>query len=177
MKTVAEGRRWPVAAWIIGAISSPLLVAFAVLSHVKGGFGRNWFEVIAGPVALVVITYVGAALVISLVCRLVRGEGDPVKHLSAWALTYPATITAFAIIILGHLIFPAGSFPGFPQFLWFAALLAVLLWKVLLYFIYLRAVGGLGFKQMIVASAILFAITLTYEWVIVTLGIGQVPFI
>lgn len=179
MKTVAEERRWPVAAWIVGAVAAPELALFAVLAKVHCGmFGWAWPLAILVPAALVIGTYVGAALVISLACRLVKGNGDPLRHLAAWALTYPATITAFALIILGHLVFPLGSpLPGPAQLVWFALLLAVLLWKLLLYFIYLRVVGGLGFKQMIVASAVLFVVVILYEVAMVSLGMGQVPFI
>ncbi len=146
MKVIADERRWQTAAWIIGAVAAPELILFAVLAKINGGLaGWAWPWAIVIPAALVVGTYVAAAYVISLACRLVKGNGDPLRHLAAWALTYPPTIYAFAVIILFHVL------AGF--------------------------VGGLGFIQMMVASAILMVVVFLYEVLILELGLGKVPFI
>lgn len=180
MKEVAESRRTPIAAWIIGGLSAPLLALFGVLAKTQGGLPAwPWYSVVWVPPLIAIVTYLGAALTVGPICRLVGGQGDPRRHLSAWALTYPPTIFAFAVLILGHLTFPGEALQnyGWLQLVFFATLLAAILWKLLLYFIYLRAVGGLGFKQTIGASAILYVVVILYELAILRLGLGQVPFI
>ncbi len=179
MKETADSRRWPVAVWIIGAAGAPVLMVFAVIAKFMGGLAETgWLYPLLVPAALVIVTYVAAALVIAGVCRLVRGNGDPVRHLSAWALSYPPTVFVFIVNIAGHFL-PVKMIeaPWWLQVAWFGILAFGLLWKLLLYFIYLRVVGELGFRQMVVASAILFAVVVAYEAAMLALGLAKVPFI
>jgi hypothetical protein len=77
--------------------------------------------------------------------------------------------------------------PGFAVFsplrtswlftLFLAVLVLALLWKLVLYFTYLRVVGELSFRQMMVASGLLFCAVLVYESLLVALDLGKMPFI
>ncbi len=184
MGEVAGSGRLSAAGWIIGAIAAPLLMLFGISARGMGGGLTEWSwpAIILIPPTIVIVTYIGAALTVGLVCKLVGGRGEPRRHLAAWALTYPPTIYAFAVIILFHFI---ASFVGVPpdargpwfKLLLFGLLAFAFLWKVLLYLIHLRVVGGLGFIQMLVASAILMVVVFLYEILILELGLGQVPFI
>lgn len=177
MGEVAEEERLAPAVWLVGVISPLVLCSFAWLAAQQGAFaGQPWYLLMA--YGIVIVTYLAAAFVIAGVCRLVGGQSSIRRHMAAWALSYYPTILAFFTIMVAHLV----GVPGTPGHRWvvtvmFAILVFALLWKLLLYFVYLRVVGGLGVRQMVLASALLFAVVVTYEWMILVLGIGKIPFI
>ncbi len=177
MAEVAAKRSRSPAPWLIGVVSPLVLCSFAWLAAQRGAFaGDPWYLLTA--YANVTVTYLAAVLVIAWVCRLVGGHGGIRRHMATWALSYYPTILAFLTIMIAHLV----GVPGTPNHRWvvtimFAILVFALLWKLLLYFVYLRVVGGLGVRQMLVASALLFVVVVIYEWLILVLGIGKVPFI
>jgi hypothetical protein len=182
MRRTADRRRPYTAVWIIGGICMPLMAVFGWLAGSRGGPGAPAPASLAFTAAAVVgVTYAGAALVIARVSRLVGGNGERDRHLCSWALTYPPTILAFGANLAWHLRYATGAgpldAPGWELALFWGVLGLALLWKVLLYLVYLRAVAGLNAAQSVKASAILFVVVLLYEWAIVNLGLGKIPFI
>lgn len=177
MSEQAASERALPAVWLIGVVSPLVLGSFAWLAAQQGAFaGQPWYLLLV--YATVTVTYLAAAVVIAGVCRLVGGDGRIRRHLATWALSYYPTILAFLTILIAHLV----AVPRSPSHDWtvtimFAILVFCLLWKLLLYFMYLRVVGGLGVRQMMIASAALFVIVVIYEWLILVLGLGKVPFI
>jgi hypothetical protein len=185
MQKVADtGTPWP-AIWLVGVVSNVVMGIFAYLAGTRGAFPTSGATLAAVyAVLLVTGTYLAAASVVALVCGLVGGNGNLRRHVSTWALTYPPTILAFLANLLMHII---AATPGFTAFaslrtnwlftIFLALLVMALLWKLVLYFTYLRVVGELNFRQIVPASVLLFMAAVVYEWIVVALNLSKMPFI
>ncbi len=133
--------------------------------------------------------YLAASAVIWLVGRLLGSRGSFEAVLTAWAGSYVPTAVWFGGLLLTHVLFappgfidvrPAGAGPGpslAVQVVFLAFSVAVFLWKALLLYLTLRVVGGLDFRRIVAAAAILAPVAVGYWFVGSYLDWFKVPFI
>jgi len=132
--------------------------------------------------------YGAASAVIWRVARLLGSRATFQVILTAWAGSYVPTLVWFGGLALFHVLFvpsgfldPASAFgvagPVVVQVAFLAFSLAAFLWKTLLLYLTLRVAGGLDFRRIVAAAAILAPVAIGY-WVLgLHFGWFKVPLI
>jgi len=174
------------------------VIFIGLLSVVPAGVGAAIEAAASGPGAAVAAfvawatvgvfgVYLAASAVIWLVGRLLGSPGSFEAFLTAWAGSYVPTAVWFGGLLLTHVVFaPPGLIGGgladavagpsiVVQVVFLAFSVAVFLWKALLLYLTLRVVGGLDFRRIVAAAAILAPMAIGYWLLGLYLGWFKVP--
>ena len=164
-----------------GASAAVAIAAGSGPARAAAGF------VLWGPVGVFGV-YLGASAVIWLVGRALGSQATFEAFLTAWAGSYVPTAAWFSGLTLFHALFVPSGFldpsavggvagPVVVQVVFLAFSVAAFLWKALLLYLTLRVVGGLDFRRIVAAAAILAPVAIGYWLLGLSLGWFKVPFI
>lgn len=173
---------------LVGLIALAFGLAGAVLAAAVSGPAEALKVFILWAVLGVSGVYLAAGGVIWLTARMLGSRAPFRAVLAAWAGSYVPTVVWYAGLFFVHLLVArpglagpgaATGGPGGPpvvlQIVFLAFSVACLLWKALLLYLTLRVVGGLDFRRIAAATALLAPVALGYWLLGLHLGWFKVP--
>lgn len=159
-------------------------LTIAWTSAVKNGIFKNpyFFAVSLGKFSIYAgISYFVIIAVLWGTGKLTAGTGKLISIATLWAFSYIPTIIWFLLSSLLFLLFPPPRSHTYQGYLLSGFLIvlsiALLYWKILLYYLTLRIGFKMTLRQVLAASAVTLPIIAVYSYLLYIYGIFKVPFI
>ena len=117
------------------------------------------------------VSYFVICAVLWLVCRCFGSRAQLKDHLGTWGMTFFPTLLCAIVVVFTETYFYVFWNSLFWGIVWSVVFGGILLWKTVLYIIYLREVAGLRGGRLIGAMAIICVLILALAWANAHLGL------